>query len=221
MKHLCMAALAVLLLPASQGLAQDKARSFRFGKSDVDKLPAGWQAAHTNEGGQGAWKVVADETTPSKAGHALAQVGSSPSKVFNLCVATDTRYQDVEIEVAFKAVEGDTDQGGGVVWRYQDPKNYYVARANPLEENYRVYKVVDGSRKQLGTKEGVKLTQGQWHRLVVKHVGDRIECYLDGKKLLDVQDNEFRQAGRVGLWTKADARTRFDGLRVTPLARKD
>ncbi|MCI0456695.1 MAG: DUF1080 domain-containing protein [Gemmataceae bacterium] len=221
MKHLCMAALAVLLLPASQALAQDKARAFRFGKADVDKLPTGWQAAHTNEGGKGAWKVVADDSTPSKSGLALAQVGSSPSKVFNLCIATGTRYQDVEIEVAFKAVSGEIDQGGGVVWRYQDPKNYYIARANPLEENYRVYKVVDGSRKQLGTKENVKMPDGQWHRIKVRHVGDRIECYLDGKKLLDAQDNELRQAGQVGLWTKADARTRFDGLRVAPPARKD
>jgi hypothetical protein len=216
-----IAAILVLLGSAGSACAQEKARTFRFTKGDAGKVPAGWQATQTNEGKGSAWEVVADATAPSKTGFVLAQVGTAPGKVFNLCVATDTSYRDVEILVDFKAVAGEKDQGGGLVWRYQDANNYYVARMNPLEDNYRVYKVVAGARMQLGTKEDVKVPTGEWHRLKVRHVGDRIECFLDGKKILDVRDDTINKAGRVGLWTKADARTRFDALRVAAPRRKE
>jgi hypothetical protein len=116
--------------------------------------------------------------------------------------------------VAFKAVKGKLDQGGGLVWRWQDPGNYYIARMNPLEDNYRVYKVVGGKRTHLGTKEGIKVPAGEWHRLKIKQEGDHIECFLDGQKELDVHDATFKDAGKVGLWTKADAQSHFDELRV-------
>jgi hypothetical protein len=90
------------------------------------------------------WQVVADATAPSKSGYALAQTAESPSAMFNLCVAEGPKYKDVEASVAFKAIRGKKDQGGGIVWRYQDANNYYIARMNPLEDNYRVYKVVAG-----------------------------------------------------------------------------
>jgi 3-keto-disaccharide hydrolase len=202
----------VLAAPVQAG--EGKARTFRFGKGDVGKVPAGWKAAQTHEGKGSVWKVAADDTAPSKSGLVLAQTAESPSAVFNLCVATDTSYKDVEVRVAFKAVRGKKDQGGGIVWRYQDANNYYVARMNPLEDNYRVYTVVNGKRTQLQTKEGLKVPAGEWHTLMVKMQGDRIECFLDGTKHLDVKDNTFPQAGKIGLWTKADAQTQFDDLRV-------
>jgi len=86
---------------------------------------------------------------------------------------------------------------------------------NPLEDNYRVYKVVAGKRIQLGTKEGLKVPEGEWHTLKIKMVGDHIECFLDGKKLLDVRDDTIPKAGQVGLWTKADAQTSFDDFVVS------
>jgi hypothetical protein len=178
-------------------------------------VPAGWKAAQTHEGKGSVWKVAADDTAPSKSGLVLAQTAESPSAVFNLCVATDTSYKDVEVRVAFKAVRGKKDQGGGIVWRYQDANNYYVARMNPLEDNYRVYKVVAGKRIQLGTKEDLKVPEGEWHTLKIKMVGDHIECFLDGKKLLDVRDDTIPKAGQVGLWTKADAQTYFDNFVVS------
>jgi hypothetical protein len=85
---------------------------------------------------------------------------------------------------------------------------------NPLEDNYRLYSVVNGVRTQLATAEKIPIPVGEWHRLKVKHVGDHIECFLDGRKVLDARDRTFRKAGRVGLWTKADAQTRFDAFRV-------
>jgi hypothetical protein len=137
--------------------------------------------------------------------------------MFNLCVADGPNARDVEVTVAFKAVEGKRDQGGGIVWRYQDANNYYVARMNPLEDNYRVYKVVAGKRTQLETKEGLKVPAGEWHTLKVRQVGDHIECSLDGRKQLEARDGTFPRAGKVGLWTKSDARTRFDGFQVRDL----
>jgi hypothetical protein len=188
---------------------------FRFTRGEVGKVPAGWEVAQTGKGEGSVWKVLADDTAPSESGLVLAQTAASPRQLFNLCLARGSDYQDVQVRVAFKAVRGEVDQGGGIVWRYRDPNNYYVARMNPLEGNYRVYKFVAGQRTQLGTREGLKVRAGEWHVLQVRHVGDHIECYLDGNKELDVKDNTFPKEGRVGLWTKADARTYFDGLRVT------
>jgi len=202
--------------------ADDKARGFSFAKGDLGKVPAGWKATQTNKGEDSSiWKVVADETAPSKTGFVLAQTAASPKKVFNLCVAEDTSFKDMEVSVHFKAIEGDVDQGGGIVWRYQDANNYYVARMNPLEKNYRVYKVVAGERIQLGTtKDDVKVSVGEWHKLTIRHVGDQIECSLDGKKLLQTKDNDIARAGKVGLWTKADAQTRFDSFTVQAVTGK-
>src|SRR5207237_9664812 len=107
----------------------------------------------------------------------------------NLCVADGPSLKDVEIAVAFKAVRGKNDQGGGLVWRYQDANNYYVARMNPLEDNYRVYKVVAGKRIQLETKEDLKVPVGAWHTLRVTMKGEQIECYVDGKKQLEAKDS--------------------------------
>src|SRR5205807_9860332 len=140
------------------------------------------------------WKVVADDTAPSKKGLVLAQTAESPSSLYNLCVVDDTNARDVEIRVAFKAVRGDADQGGGIVWRYQDANNYYIARMNPLEDNYRLYKVVAGKRTQLETEEELKVPVGEWHELKIKLKADRIECFLDGKKELDTRYKTFAEA---------------------------
>jgi hypothetical protein len=113
-----------------------------------------------------------------------------------------------------KAVAGKVYQGGGLVWRYQDANNYYVARYNPLETNYRLYKVVRGKRVQLATKEGLDQPAGKWIALKVEHEGDAIECYLDGRKLLEAKDSAIQNPGKVGLWTKADAQSHFDNLEV-------
>jgi len=218
----CSAAVAVMALLTGLALAADeKTRIFTFSKEDLGKLPKGWKAAQTGKGEGSVWKVVADDAAPSKKGYVLAQTAESPNAFFNLCVAEDTKYQDVDITVAFKAVKGKLDQGGGVVWRYRDGDNYYIARVNPLEDNFRVYKVVGGKRMQLQTKEDLSTRQigqpvfaGEWHTIQVKMAGDHIECSLDHKKLLDVKDDTFKEAGKVGLWSKADAQTHFDGFTV-------
>jgi hypothetical protein len=179
------------------GAKEETPKSFAFVKRDLGKVPAGWTATQTGKGKGSVWKVVADETAPSKSGLALAQTAESPSQLFNLCVVNDGRFRDVELSVAFKAVAGEKDQGGGLVWRYQDHDNYYVARMNPLEDNFRLYKVVDGRRIQLQTtKDDVKVPVGTWHVLRIRHTGE------------------------IGLWTKADAQTYFDHLTVQALSNK-
>ena len=123
-----------------------------------------------------------------------------------------SKFRDLDISVKFKAHSGKIDQGGGLVWRYQDHNNYYLARMNPLENNYRVYKVQGGKRTQLATV-GLKAAPG-WHTLRVVAQGNHIACRFDGKPFLDVKDDTFREAGKIGLWTKADAQTRFADLRA-------
>ncbi len=185
-----------------------------FSKKELGKVPKGWSVDQTGRGDGSVWKVVADETSPSKTGYVLAQTAESPGRIFNLCVVDKSKYRDVEIEVAFKSVKGKIDQGGGPVWRYQNADNYYIARFNPLEDNYRFYKVIGGRRTQLATAEGVRVPAGEWHTLEIEHVGDRIECELDGKVILRATDETIKKAGKVGLWTKADAQTYFDKFTV-------
>ena len=186
----------------------------KFTKDDFGKTPAHWQAAQTGKG-ESVWKVVADDTAPGKTGFTLAQTTADGNAGFNLCVADAPKVKDVEVSVAFKAVKGEKDQGGGIVWRYQDANNYYIARMNPLEDNFRVYKVVDGKRSKEFQNAEVKVPTGAWHTIKIKMAGDHIECFLDGKKYLDVKDDTFDKPGQVGLWTKADAQTHFDLFVVT------
>jgi hypothetical protein len=208
--------LAVVALLATSLLAADeKVPALKLGKDDLGKVPAGWTAAKTGKGEGSVWKVVADDTAPSKSGYALAQTAEGPGSLFNLCVADDGSYKDVELSVAFKAMAGKKDQGGGLVWRYQDADNYYVARMNPLEDNFRVYKVVGGKRSAEFQNADVKVPAKEWHTLKVTMAGDHIECFLDGKKYLDVKDDSIPKAGKVGLWTKADAQTYFDDFKVS------
>jgi hypothetical protein len=203
-------ALAGAALRADEG----KERAFKFSKDDLGKVPTGWKAEKTGKGEGSEWKLVEDETAPSKSGLALAQIAKSPGGVFNICVAEDTKYKDVTLSVSFKAVAGDSDQGGGFVWRYQDNNNYYICRMNPLEDNYRVYHVVNGKRIQIGAKEGVKVPKGEWHKLRVEVKGNKMEGYLDGEKMWEVTDDTFKDAGKVGLWSKADAQSHFDEFKA-------
>jgi hypothetical protein len=194
----------------SVGSKSGEQRAFPISRDDVGKVPAGWKAEKTGSGEGSDWRVVEDGTAPSKSGVALAQLAKSPGAVFNICVAEDTKYKDVQLSVAFKAVAGERDQGGGFVWRYRDHNNYYICRMNPLEDNYRVYHVVNGKRTQIGGKEGIKVPAGAWHLLKVDVKGSSMRGYLDGKLIWEATDDTFKDAGKIGLWTKADAQTHFD-----------
>ena len=134
-------------------------------------------------------------------------------------MAKATSYKDLDIKVMVKAIAGKEDQGGGVIWRAKDEDNYYIARWNPLEDNFRVYSVKNGRRRQLGSAN-VKADPGVWHNIEIEHKGTKIEAEFDGRKLIEVNDSTFTRAGMVGLWVKADGRSEFDNIKVVNLSGK-
>jgi hypothetical protein len=193
---------------ATAAISEEAAKPtvFNFDADKAGDAPKGWEAAI------GAWKVAADDTAPSKP-NVLTQTATGPKPQFNVALATATSLKDLDLTVKMKAVSGEIDQGGGPVWRAKDAKNYYVCRWNPLEDNFRLYKLVDGKRTQLATADMEAPAGWRTIRVVVK--GEQIECYLDGKKVVEAKDDTFKDAGKVGLWTKADAATNFDDLAVS------
>ena len=207
------ACVSILVLIGAAVGEDPKAVKYDFEADKAGSVPKGWTVTKTGTGEGSVWKVVEDKTAP-KGSKVLAQTAESPSAVFNLCVADDISFKDVDITVAFKALEGSKDQGGGIVWRYRDANNYYVARFNPLEDNYRLYHVVDGKRTEIGAKEALKAKAGEWHTLSVKMVGEAITCSLNGKVEIEAKDSTFAKPGKVGLWTKADARTYFGDFKA-------
>jgi len=217
MKSLLLAAALSVVVLADGGPA---AKVWDFEDAKVGELPKWWSAAKTGEGPGNVWKVLEDKSAPAGP-KVLAQTSSEgPPPLFNLCVAETAKYADLDLTVALKAVGGKIDQGGGPVWRYQDKDNYYVARMNPLEANYRVYRVVKGKRTELASADVEKKESlaGQWSTIRIVHRGDLIRCYLNGKPRLEVRDDTFRGAGKLGLWTKADAVTSFDKLSVAAIS---
>lgn len=208
--YCCLTVVACVLLAAATAVADE---TWTYEDAAAGKLPDGWSRAQTGKGEGSVWKVRQDESAPAGA-NVLTQTSSAgPNPLFNLCVAAKSSYKDVDLTVSFKALTGKIDQGGGPVWRYKDANNYYIARMNPLEDNFRVYKVVDGRRQQLGSSD-VEAPAGKWHTIRVVQKGNQIQCYLNGKLHLDVKDDTFTDAGKIGLWTKADAVTSFDKLSV-------
>jgi len=146
-----------------------------------------------------------------------ARAGTSREKSearLNVVLVDSVQAKNLDLSVHLKPIAGTIDQGGGVVWRAKDAKNYYICRYNPLENNFRVYKVVDGRRTELASAD-IQKTDG-WQTLRITMREEQIECFLDGKKHLEVNDGTFGVAGRIGLWTKADAQTHFDDLTLKP-----
>jgi len=188
------------------------AATIGFDDTKEGQPPAGWACTQTGSG-TARWSVEADPTAPSKP-NVLSQSGEAS---FPLCVKDNARIKDGFVEVKFKAISGKEDQAGGLVWRYRDSTNYYVCRANALENNVVLYKIENGRRRALdivgrtggyGVKEPVAAEQ--WHALRVEFAGARFKVLFNGKVLFEVEDATFSEPGLVGVWTKADSVTRFD-----------
>jgi hypothetical protein len=189
---------------------------WNFDNEKQGEIARGFSNQLTGKGGPGKWEVIKDDTATSTP-NVIAQTSQEYFGYhFGMAVNENEVYGDFELIVKFKGVTGKEDQGGGPVWRYQDNNNYYIARANPLEDNFRVYKVVDGKRIQMDSAR-LKVTSGEWHTIKILARKNRIQCFYDGQPYLDVTDDTFQKAGRVGLWTKADAVTYFDDLEVRPI----
>ncbi len=195
---------------------KSETKLWNFDSDGNGKIPKGFSNQLTGKGGLGKWEVIKDDTAPSIS-NVIAQTSHEYSGYhFSMAVNEKEIYDDFELTVKFKGVNGREDQGGGPVWRYQDNNNYYIARANSLENNYRVYKVVNGKRIQMDSAR-LKVTSGEWHTIKIIARKDHIQCFYDGQPYLEVKDDTFLKEGRIGLWTKADAVTYFDDLEVRPI----
>jgi hypothetical protein len=192
-----------------------KDTSWRFDADTPDKPPAGFRFGRTGHGKDGRWVVLAARDAPS-GGNVLAQVDADKTDDrFPVAVAESPSLADLALSVKCKAVSGQIDQGCGLVFRYQDANNYYLTRANALEDNVRLYYVKDGNRHQIKSWSG-KVKSGVWHDYKIEATGDRFVVTFDGTQVLDATDKTFAQAGKVGVWTKADSVIYFDDLRVEP-----
>jgi hypothetical protein len=200
----------LLLLFSVSSLAA--ANLVNFDDVKPGELPPNWTGTKTGKGNP-KWIIEKDDSAPSQP-NVLKQSGEAD---YPVALKNDTKLRDGFVEVKFKSMSGKTDQAAGVIWRAQDADNYYICRANALEDNVVLYKTERGKRESLdivGRKGGygtkVKVAPQQWHTLRIEFNGTRFKVFLNGKHLFDVEDTTFTDDGNVGLWTKADSVTAFD-----------
>lgn len=213
--------LTVLLLVAPLLAAQQTTR-IDFNNFEIGRPPKGFSFGLTAKVGKpGEW-VIREDPAMRERGRFLAQMGADrTSRRFPVAVLDAVTAKDVDLSVRFAPISGSVDQAAGLVWRYQDEDNYYIVRANALEDNVVLYKVEKGKRTDLPLKgEGrtygkkVEVPSGQWSTLRTVAQGSLFEVFLNDQKLFTVEDSTFTGAGQVGVWTKADSVTYFDDLTV-------
>jgi hypothetical protein len=180
------------------------AETINFDDAKAGAPPPGWKSAVTGSG-NAKWSVEQESSAPSKP-NVLKQSGVG---TFPICIYESAKVKDGFVEMKFKPIEGKEDQAGGVIWRVQDSNNYYIARANALEDNVTIYHTIGGKRvafKSINTK----VKSGVWHTLRVDFEGNKFTVTFDGNKVIEATDQSFPNAGKVGVWTKADSVTLFD-----------
>ena len=178
--------------------------TMNFEETSAGQLPTGWVEGVTGQGSP-KWSVETDDTAPSKP-NVLKQSGSGD---YPWCVKKDVSLKDGYVEVKFKPVSGNEDQAGGLIWRWQDGDNYYIARANALEDNVTIYHTVKGIRRSFKSVK-LKVTSNQWHALRIDFAGPEFKVTFDGKVAIEAADDTFKESGAIGVWTKADSVTLFD-----------
>lgn len=203
---------ASLLAAGPRALAETGAIMIAIGQMKLGSAPTGFTFARTGKGAASEWTVTEDQTAST--GRAIEQTSTDRTDYrFPLAIHESLSAVNLDVEIRFKAVAGKIDQAGGIAVRLQDADNYYVVRANALEDNVRFYRVVQGRREQLEGAD-LKVTANQWHTLRLRAEGERFTVSYDGKMLFGVIDKTFAEAGRVALWTKADSVTRFDRISI-------
>ncbi len=207
---LAVAGLAVAGRPVA---AQSPLQRFDFEGAIVGAPPPGFTVALTGGGPPPRWVVQEDPTAPAGPKVLAETSRDRTDNRFPLAVLDGFAARDAALSVRFRAIEGQVDQAAGLVLRYRDPRNYYVARANALEGNVRLYRVVDGRRIQFAGAD-TRVPRNQWQTLGLRVLGDRFEVLLEGRVLFSATDRIFAEAGQVGLWTKADSLTYFDAFEI-------
>jgi len=207
------AARAVILIALAVGVAVAQSMKLDFEKDAVGKAPSGFSFALTGQGKPGVWIIRKDDQAH---GNVLVQTDADTTDYrFPVAVYDSVTARDVDLSVQFKALSGKGDQGAGLVWRYRDQNNYYITRCNALEDNCTIYHVVNGRRVAF-LNQNVKVASNVWHTLSVEAVGDHFVVTYDSRKVLDARDTTFKDAGKVGLWTKADSVIAFDDFSIAP-----
>ena len=190
------------------------ATTFDFESDTAGRPPKGFEFALTGKGKPGKWIVQAVKDAPSGQNVPAQTDGDDTDYRFPIAY-TGPELKDLRLSVKCKPVAGKGDQGCGIIWRLRDKDNYYVTRANALEDNVHLYHVVDGRRARFAGWNG-KVASGVWHELSVDMVGNHIQVFFDGSKVIDDHDDTIKEAGKVGVWTKADSIVQFDDLVATP-----
>ena len=206
------------LQPAGHEIVYD------FDKDAAGKIAAWFHNALTGSGAKADWVVKTDSTAPTQP-NVLAQMSDDNTGYrFPLAIVDEGSFRDLEVSVRFKPVSGSGDQAAGLVWRLKDANNYYIVRANALEDNVVLYKVENGQRVSLSPKGAVSNAYGvkhrvpkhTWTRFTVAFHGSLFTVSLDGEKLFEVEDSTFAGTGKTGLWTKADSVIYFDDFEIIP-----
>ena len=190
------------------------AETITFDQDTAGSAPSGWTAGVTGRGSH-RWTVEADAGASSMP-NVLKQSGRGD---FPWCVKKEPQFADGYVEVKFKPISGKEDEAGGVVWRWKDGDNYYVARANALENNVSLYYTQNGRRITIKYVDA-PVAKNQWHTLRAEFAGNRIGVALDGKVYIEADDAHIAGSGRVGVWTKADSVTMFDDFAYGQVERK-
>lgn len=185
--------------------------TINFENDEVGKTPKGFIPSYTGQPQQLNWKIINDNGNK-----VVAQSAKNEGDYYNLLILDNKTYGNFKMAVRIKAVAGDEDEGGGLVWRLTDNNNYYIARLNPLENNFRFYKVANGNRKQLESVN-VEIKSGEWFTMSIEMNGNKIICSINGETKIETVDDTYKNGGEIGLWSKADAQSYFDDLIIHPL----
>jgi len=192
------------------------AKTWSFDEDTADAAPAGFSFGLTGRGAVGRWTVKAEPGSTSGS-NVLAQLDPDKTNFrFPIAVANEPVLKDVRVSVRCKMISGRVDQACGLVARYRDQNNYFITRANALEGNIRLYTVKDGERDEIASQD-VEVSGNVWHEYRLDVRSDHLEVFWDGQRVIDHHDSTFADAGRAGLWTKADSVTYFDDFKVEPL----
>jgi hypothetical protein len=210
-----MGAILLAVGIARQVGAEPPARAWTFEQDTVEAPPSGFAFARTDGGRVGRWLVRAMADAPTGKNVVMQVDDDSTRDRYPVAIADEPTLRDLRLSVQCRPVAGKVDQACGLVFRYRDESNYYVTRANALEGNVRLYYVRDGKREQFASWSG-EVPADRWSELRAEAHGDRLVVHWNGEKVIDARDATFPDAGKVGLWTKADSVTAFDDLTVTP-----
>ncbi len=203
-RHNTMKTINTIIVMISLITSAARADTVNFDDATPGAAPPGWTATKTGKG-EAKWTIEKDDTAPSKP-NVLKQSGEA---TYPVCLKSDTSLKDGFVEVKFKPISGKEDQAGGLVWRAKDADNYYIARANALEDNVTIYHTIKGKRTEK-KRTNMKVASNEWHTLRVDFQGNQFKVTFDGKLALEWEDDTFTEAGKVGVWTKADSVTLFD-----------